>query len=592
MSALDLDAQALLALRLLPDEPERAMRVWAEAHAQASADGLERELFRLHVVRLNHQARFGDRSTLGPLIADAEGLACEREWMVEWLLVKLLELFLATLGTAHIEGLREVEAIEADALVQLDPVELSWLDLMAGHFLGYLHGWAELQQRAYRALERLIDSPHAPPGLIANTKKNIGYSHMLVQNLDLARSYLEEAWRLYEPLPMTPRKLSAVKSWAQCLLVLGEAEEAARVMRPALAVRAAASSPIYLASALLVAAEIELALGRREAAAALLAEGAAARDAEIEPAIGVHVAYVRALLLADDDPVAAAATARAGCASIPGNAHEIAVQGCLELAARLTAACGDFERAYALQGRLLDMRADLLRKAAQIRLIDLHVDHRTHLSQLETRHAQRERALAEAAESAIVERNALLEQRLREVERLQESLREQANRDALTGLYNRRYLAEALPGLLSRAAREGERIAVVLMDLDHFKQVNDRHGHLMGDVVLQGFAALLQDSFRAHDLCCRWGGEEFCVLMTDVDDAAARARVEELLAHLAERVFASGTRRLANVSFSAGIVSFVADTRIDMDVVFRRVDQALYMAKNAGRRRIACVGWS
>ena len=102
----------------------------------------------------------------------------------------------------------------------------------------------------------------------------------------------------------------------------------------------------------------------------------------------------------------------------------------------------------------------------------------------------------------------------------------------------------------------------------------------MGDRVLQGFADLLRDEFRAHDICCRYGGEEFCVLMTDTDDGAAKARVEELLERLAERVFASGTRRLANVAFSAGIVSFEADVRIDMDLVFRRADQALYAAKN------------
>jgi diguanylate cyclase (GGDEF)-like protein len=171
-------------------------------------------------------------------------------------------------------------------------------------------------------------------------------------------------------------------------------------------------------------------------------------------------------------------------------------------------------------------------------------------------------------------------------------MREQASRDALTGLHNRRHLAEALPGLLSRAAREGGRLALVLIDLDHFKEVNDRHGHQMGDAVLRGMAELLLDSFRAHDLCCRWGGEEFCVVMTDTDEAAARARVEELLVRLGERVFVDGGKRLADVAFSAGIVCFVADPGIDMDEVFRRVDQALYRAKAAGRRRIASVEWA
>jgi diguanylate cyclase (GGDEF)-like protein len=590
--AADVDAQALLALRLLPDEPGRAMQVWAAAHAQASAQGLERTLFRLHVVQLNYQARFGDAASLPPRIAAAEAVACDREWMVEWLLLRLLVLFLATLGTAHVDGLRELDAIRPDAEAALDPIELSWLDLMAGHFLGYLRGWAEVQQRAYQALGRLVDSPDAPPGLVANLKKNIGYSHLLVQNLDLARVYLEDAWRAYGPLPLTPRKLSAVKAWAQCLLVLGETDGAARVIEPVLARRAQLATPLYLASALLVAAEIALTRGEPAAAAALLHDACAASDAQAEPAIEVHAAYVRALLLADSDVAGALAAARTGCAAIGAHTHEVAVQSCLDLAARLSARVGDFEGAYALQGRLVEMRADFTRKAAQIRHIDLHVDLQTRVARLTLEHAERERAIAEAAERAILERNALLEQRLREVERLQDSLREQANRDALTGLYNRRYLAEALPGLLSRAARAGGRIALVLIDLDHFKEVNDRHGHLMGDVVLRGLGEMLLDSFRAHDVCCRWGGEEFCVVMTDTDDAAAKARVEELLVRLGERVFVHGARRLADVAFSAGIVSFAADPRIDIDEVFRRVDQALYVAKNAGRRRIAAVEWA
>jgi diguanylate cyclase (GGDEF)-like protein len=208
---------------------------------------------------------------------------------------------------------------------------------------------------------------------------------------------------------------------------------------------------------------------------------------------------------------------------------------------------------------------------------------------MEIEHARRERAIAEAAEVAIIQKNQLLQQRLREVERLQESLRELANRDALTGLYNRRYLGEALPGLVSMAARRGDRIVVILIDLDHFKAVNDLHGHHMGDLVLQGFADLVRDAFRAHDLCCRYGGEEFCVVMADTDDIAAHERVEELQERLGERVFRSGERELTRVGFSAGIVTFRADPRMDLDLVFRRADQALYASKNGGRRRISAL---
>ncbi|HYP31934.1 MAG TPA: GGDEF domain-containing protein, partial [Burkholderiaceae bacterium] len=127
------------------------------------------------------------------------------------------------------------------------------------------------------------------------------------------------------------------------------------------------------------------------------------------------------------------------------------------------------------------------------------------------------------------------------------------------------------------------------IDLDHFKKINDVHGHQMGDLVLAGFADLVRDAFRAHDLCCRYGGEEFCVVMADTDDIAAHERVEELLERLGERVFTSGDKELTRVGFSAGIVTFKADPRMDLDAVFRRADEALYASKGAGRRRISAL---
>ena len=591
MSAAEIDHLALTALRLLPDEPDRAMRLWDDAFACASdsnESGLERSLLRLGIVKMHYQARFGDREALGSRMLAASAQAREHGWRVESLLVDLLEVFLGTLGTDHDEGLRDVEAIRAEAEAHLDSIELSWMELMAGHFRGYMVGWAQEPERTYRALNRLVSSPDAPAGLIANTQKNIGYSHLLVGNVDLASTYLEQAWRLYQPLPLTPRKLSSVKAWAQCLMSINEYRRADAVMQPALDARAGLGTPLYLASALLVAAEAKLKLGDRSSATGLLEEAAATADAAAEPAILVHVAYVRALLLSERHDVPAAAEAgEAGCALITSNTHEIAVQSCLDLTARLQAQVGNFQRAYELQCRVIEMRRDLAKKSAEVRHIDLHVDHQTHLARIEIEHARRERAIAEAAEAAIVQKNVLLEQRLHEVERLQESLRELANRDALTGLYNRRYLGEALPGLVSMASRHGDRIVVILIDLDHFKAVNDVHGHQMGDLVLEGFADLLRDGFRAHDLCCRYGGEEFCVVMADTGDIAAHERVEELQQRLGEKVFVSGDKQLTRVGFSAGIVAFFADPRMDLDRVFRRADQALYAAKNGGRRQIS-----
>ena len=590
MSPAEIDHLALTALRLLPDEPDRAMRLWDDAWARASAGGLERTLLRLRVVKMHHQARFGDRDALGPLMLAAAAQARAQGWRVESLLVDLLELFLGTLSAHPDDGMGDVEAIRAEAEAHLDPIELSWMELMAGHFRGYMLGWAQEPERTYRALNRLIASPDAPPGLVANVQMNIGHSHLLVGNVDLASTYLQEAWRLYQPLPLTPRKLAAARALAQCLMAMSETRRADAVIQAALEARPSLASSLFLSGALLVAAEARLKLGDRAAATALLDEAEANADAGAEPGVLVHVAYVRALLLLELGDIASAAqVGEAGCRLIPRNTHKLGVQACLDLTARLQARVGNYQRAYELQCQVVAMRADLAKKSAEVRHVDLHVEHQTHLARMEIEHARRERAIAEAAEVAIIQKNQLLQQRLREVERLQESLRELANRDALTGLYNRRYLGEALPGLVSMASRRDDRIVVILIDLDHFKKVNDVYGHQMGDLVLEGFADLVRDAFRAHDLCCRYGGEEFCVVMADTDDIAAHERVEELQERLGERVFVSGDRELTRVGFSAGIVTFKADPRMDLDLVFRRADQALYASKDAGRRRISAL---
>ena len=590
MSPAEIDRLTLTALRLLPDEPDRAMRLWDDAFARAREGAMTRTLLRLRIVKMHYQARFGDREALGSQMLAATAEAREHGWRVESLLVDLLEVFLGTLGSNHDEGLGDLEAIRAEAEAHLDPIELSWMELMSGHFRGYMLGWAQEPERTYRALNRLIASPDAPPGLIANVQMNIGYSHLLVGNVDLASTYLQEAWRLYQPLPLTPRKVASARAWAQCLIAMNEYRRADAVLHAALAARAELTTALFLSGALLVAAEAKLKLGDRASAAALLEEAAANAEASSEPAVLVHVAYVRALLLSElGDVPTAAEVGEAGCKLIPRNTHKLGVQSCLDLTARLQARVGNFQRAYELQCQVVAMRNDLAKKSAEVRHVDLHVDHQTHLARMQIEHAQRERSIAETAEAAIVQKNQLLEQRLREVERLQESLRELANRDALTGLYNRRYLGEALPGLVSMASRRGDRIVVILIDLDHFKAVNDVYGHQMGDLVLEGFADLVRDAFRAHDLCCRYGGEEFCVVMADTDDIAAHERVEELQERLGERVFASGDKELTRVGFSAGIVTFLADQRMDLDVVFRRADQALYASKNAGRRQISAL---
>lgn len=366
----EVDMLAMQALRLLPDEPERAMKTWRRAHERAAAVEMPRPLHRLEIVRLTHQARFGDRTSVLDAAKDAQAVAAYRGWLVEESLARLLALFVTTLGSSHEEGLVAAQDAQAAAQVVLEAEELAWLDLMQGHFLGYVAGWADAQTLAYDCLRKLSGSLRTPAGLLANAKKNIGYSHLLVQNFDLARAHLEDAWRLYEPLPPSPRRLSAAKALAQCLLALQEPRAADSILGVALA-SAQGGSVLYAASALMAHAEVKIALGDLAAARVALAAGRELADEEAEPSITMHAAYVEALCLdLEGHREDAAAVALSACESMSSHFHEVAAQTILQFGAAMQAGIGEYARAYRLQARLTDMRGEAALRAAQIRAID------------------------------------------------------------------------------------------------------------------------------------------------------------------------------------------------------------------------------
>ncbi|MDL1862770.1 PAS domain S-box protein [Betaproteobacteria bacterium PRO7] len=173
--------------------------------------------------------------------------------------------------------------------------------------------------------------------------------------------------------------------------------------------------------------------------------------------------------------------------------------------------------------------------------------------------------------------------------RLRENLRIQASRDALTGLVNRRYMEETFEREIRRCARKDKPIAVFMVDVDHFKRFNDTHGHEAGDSVLRHVAATLTEVVRFEDIVCRYGGEEFLLVLPEADEAAAleraeqaRARVERTVAHFREQA-------LGGLSISIGVAMFpMHGERIDE--LIRAADAALYRAKSGGRNRVALHG--
>ncbi|HEY8242201.1 MAG TPA: GGDEF domain-containing protein, partial [Casimicrobiaceae bacterium] len=178
-----------------------------------------------------------------------------------------------------------------------------------------------------------------------------------------------------------------------------------------------------------------------------------------------------------------------------------------------------------------------------------------------------------------------LERKVREVEELQSRLAAEAVHDPLTQLFNRRYLDSVLPALLSGANRRAAPLSLALVDLDYFKAVNDRHGHLAGDRVLMQIGRVLATSLRPADVLCRYGGEEFCVVLPDTDGAGARKALSTLATKLRELVVPWGSDKLSGFTFSAG-VAVAPDDGVTQAELISAADRALYHAKAQGRERI------
>lgn len=167
----------------------------------------------------------------------------------------------------------------------------------------------------------------------------------------------------------------------------------------------------------------------------------------------------------------------------------------------------------------------------------------------------------------------------------QHELQHQATHDALTGIYNRRAIIEHLEAQLSRAKRNNQPLGIVMLDVDHFKQVNDAHGHLAGDAVLKTVAARMKECLREYDYIGRYGGEEFLVVLGDADYGTAVKAAERLNQAVEGETVAFGGKRLA-VTISAGVAVAGNCTELDLDKIISAADTELYKAKSNGRSRV------
>lgn len=190
----------------------------------------------------------------------------------------------------------------------------------------------------------------------------------------------------------------------------------------------------------------------------------------------------------------------------------------------------------------------------------------------------------ELGEKALLEANEALRRQLDEIDTLHARLSEQANRDSLTGLYNRRYLDTTLERELARCKREGQPLSLMMIDLDHFKRVNDTYGHLGGDEMLKEVGTLLATHARAGDVACRYGGEEFTLLLPNMPLDVAAQRAEDIRSTFAATSVRFGSFAI-RATLSVGIAVYPEHGKLP-DELTRMADLALYRAKEEGRDRV------
>jgi diguanylate cyclase (GGDEF)-like protein/PAS domain S-box-containing protein len=190
-------------------------------------------------------------------------------------------------------------------------------------------------------------------------------------------------------------------------------------------------------------------------------------------------------------------------------------------------------------------------------------------------------------EATLQAMNADLHERVLQVEELQEELREQALRDPLTGLFNRRYLDATLEREFGRAAREEYPISIAMIDVDYFKKINDEHGHASGDQTLRFLGSQLRAGLRTGDIACRYGGDEFLLVLPNTELNHAHARAEEWRAAVkASSVYWMEWSEPTTVSI--GLAAFPEHGR-SAESVMTAADLALYEAKRAGRDCVVVV---
>ena len=175
----------------------------------------------------------------------------------------------------------------------------------------------------------------------------------------------------------------------------------------------------------------------------------------------------------------------------------------------------------------------------------------------------------------------------KELKKMNKKLRNMASRDGLTGLYNHKYFQDALNKELSRAIRYGRPFSLIMFDLDHFKKVNDTHGHRIGDTVLKKVGETTRKTVRVNDTVARYGGEEFVIILPETDLKGAAVLAERLRQKIKKMKIVESSKEI-RITISLGVATYLPGDQItNRTQILDAADAALYHAKNNGRNRFS-----
>lgn len=471
-----------------------------------------------------------------------------------------------------------------EAVAKLPPQDRFWAINALGATYYYEDRIDETIRYMHLALEtlRTVDvSPH-----LATAMSNLAASLVTVGDYAPARELAQDALGLLPRYDNPQLWLFARSNLAEAQLGTGDAAGALQTIDAMLGDPANPPRSAAQAHYLAISAEVYALHGRLADAERCVREAHAIRDAYPGGYNAVYATWAAAALAdARDDDDAAFAALDLAIETAERLRHVPTLCKACAAAARRFARAGRWEDAYRRQARLTEVSHERLANRAGAKHYLLKVEHELQHAREARDRAERERQESLALNRQLERLNRELERKVREVEELQGRLAAEAVHDPLTQLFNRRYLDSVLPALLAGANRRAAPLSLALVDLDHFKGVNDRHGHLAGDRVLMQIGRVLATSLRPADVLCRYGGEEFCVVLPDTDADGARTALATLAARLRELVVPWGNVTLSGFTFSAGIAVAPDDGLTQAELV-SAADRALYHAKAQGRERV------